>query len=72
MNSLFAETQLLLQRSEHNETSGHDHSLAFRVRFTLAALKGDRTISELATHVDLHPNPIRQWKDQIQDGMTVT
>ncbi len=34
----------------------------------MAALKGDRTMSELATQFDLHPNQIKQWKDQLLDG----
>tara|TARA_R110002049_G_scaffold17519_3_gene68036 strand:+ start:651 stop:1166 length:516 start_codon:yes stop_codon:yes gene_type:complete len=33
------------------------------------ALKGDRTMSELATQLDLHPNQIKQWKDQLRDGV---
>jgi len=28
----------------------------------LAALKGDRTMSELAQQFELHPNQIKQWK----------
>ena len=33
-------------------------------------LKGDRTMSELATQFDLHPNQIKQWKDQLLDGVS--
>ena len=28
----------------------------------LAALKGDKTLAELATHFDVHPTQITQWK----------
>ena len=47
-----------------------NHSPAFKSKVALAALKGDRTMSELATQFDLHPNQIKQWKDQLLDGVT--
>jgi len=39
-----------------------NHSPAFRAKVALAALKGDKTLSELATHFDVHPTQITQWK----------
>jgi transposase-like protein len=47
-----------------------NHSPAFKAKVALAALKGDRTMSELATQFDLHPNQIKQWKDQLRDGVS--
>ena len=47
-----------------------NHSPAFKTKVALAALKGDRTMSELATQFDVHPNQIKQWKDQLLDGVT--
>ena len=35
-----------------------NHSPAFRAKVALAALKGDRTMNELATQFDVHPNQI--------------
>ena len=29
-----------------------------------------RNTSELATQFDVHPNQIKQWKDQLLDGVT--
>ena len=46
-----------------------NHSPAFKAKVALMALKGDRTMSELATQLDLHPNQIKQWKDQLRDGV---
>ena len=46
-----------------------NHSAAFKAKVALAALKGDRTLSELAQHFDVHPNQIRQWKDQLLAGV---
>ncbi len=31
----------------------------------LAALKGDKTLAELAQQCDVHPNQITQWKTQL-------
>ena len=47
-----------------------NHSPAFKAKVALAALKGDKTMSELATQFDVHPNQIKQWKDQLLDGVT--
>jgi transposase len=48
---------------------GRNHSSAFKAKVALAALKGERTLSELAQHFDVHPNQIRQWKDQLLAGV---
>ena len=34
----------------------------------LAAIKGDRTLADLAQQFDVHPNQITQWKAQLQEG----
>ena len=47
-----------------------NHSPALKAKVALAALKGDRTMSELATQFDLHPNQIKQWKDQLLAGVS--
>lgn len=46
-----------------------NHSAAFKAKVALAALKGDRTMSELAQQFDLHPNQIKQWKDQLLENV---
>ena len=46
-----------------------NHSPVFKAKVALAALKGDKTMSELATQFDVHPNQIKQWKDQLLDGV---
>jgi putative transposase len=35
----------------------------------LAAAKGDKTIVELATEYEVHPNQITQWKKQLLDSL---
>ena len=45
-----------------------NHSPAFKAKVALAAVKGEKTLAELAQHFDVHPNQITQWKAQLLDG----
>ena len=42
-----------------------NHSPAFKAKVALAAIKGDRTLAQLAEQFDVHPNQITQWKTQL-------
>jgi len=44
------------------------HSPAFKAKVALAALKGEKTLAELAQQFDVHPNQITAWRGQVQDG----
>ena len=43
-----------------------NHSPAFKAKVALAAVKGDRTIAQLAEHFDVHPHQITAWKSQLE------
>ena len=34
----------------------------------MAAIKGEKTLAELAEQFDIHPNQITQWKSQLLEG----
>jgi len=44
------------------------HSPAFKAKVAIAAVKGEKTLAELAQQFDVHPNQITQWKAQLFDG----
>lgn len=39
---------------------------AFKAKVALEALKGQKTLAELAKIYEVHPNQIGQWKKQVQ------
>ena len=45
-----------------------NHSPAFKAKVALAAIKGEKTLAELAHDYDLHPNQITTWRTQLLEG----
>ena len=45
-----------------------NHSPAFKAKVALAALKGEKTLAELAQQFDVHPNQITQWRAQLLES----
>ena len=48
--------------------SRQKHSATFKAKVALAALKGDRTVGELAGEFSVHPSQIHGWKKALLDG----
>jgi transposase len=42
-----------------------NHSPVFKAKVALAAIRGDRTLAELAEQFDVHPNQIQDWKQKL-------
>lgn len=47
-----------------------NHSPAFKAKVAVAAIKGEKTLIELAQDFDVHPNQIKQWRDRLLEGAT--
>ena len=45
-----------------------NHTPAFKAKVALAAVKGEKTLAELAQQFDVHANQITTWKAQLLDG----
>ena len=45
-----------------------NHSPAFKAKVALAAVWGEKTLTELSEQFGIHANQIRQWKDQLLEG----
>ena len=45
------------------------HSGAFKAQVAVAALRGDRTMSELSSEYGVHPAVINRWKKQVLDSL---
>ena len=45
-----------------------NHSPAFKAKVALAAVKGEKTLAELAQLYDVHPNQITTWRTQLLEG----
>jgi transposase len=44
------------------------HVPAFKAKVALAAIKGEKTLAELAQQYDVHPNRITAWKGQLVEA----
>ena len=42
-----------------------NHGAEFKAKAALAAIRGDKTLSELAEQFEVHPHQITEWKKQL-------
>ena len=42
---------------------------AFKARIAKEALRGDRTVQQIAAKHEVHPNQVSQWKRKASEGL---
>jgi len=45
-----------------------NHSPAFKAKVALAAVRGEKTLADLARQYDVRPNLINQWRSRLLEG----
>jgi transposase len=59
---------LIPNLGDQNMSKRRNHDAAFKARVALEALKGERTVSELAAAYEVHPTMIHQLKKALPEG----
>jgi len=55
----------LREEEQKMKRKRRNHSPGFKAKVALAAMKGDRTLAELAEQFGVHPNQIQDWKARV-------
>jgi transposase len=56
------------QEGKMSRRTRRNHGPAFKAKVALAAIKGEKTLAELAQLHDVHPTQITAWKAQLVEG----
>ncbi len=51
------------------KTQRNRYSADFKARLALEVIKGNRTLNEVASEAQVHPNPLMQWKRQLLESL---
>ncbi len=46
-----------------------NHSAAFKARIALEAIRGEKTVAEIAAHHEVHANQVTAWKTQALENL---
>jgi transposase len=58
------------QEGNMSRRTRRNHSPSFKAKVALAAIKGEKTLAELAQLHDVHATQITAWKAQLVEGAT--
>jgi transposase-like protein len=45
-----------------------NHAAAFKAKGALEAVRGERTVTEIAQKHEVHPNQVSEWRRQLLEG----
>ncbi len=51
------------------KTQRHRYSADFKAKLALEVIKGERTLTEIASDAQVHPNLLMQWKRQLLESL---
>jgi len=56
-------------RKQKMRRKRRNHSPVFKAKVAFAALKGEKTLAQLASDYDVHVNQIQTWRNQLKENM---
>ena len=46
-----------------------NHSAKFKAQVALEAIRGEKTVAQIAAHHEVHPNQVTSWKSQVLENL---
>jgi len=46
-----------------------NHSAKFKAQVALEAIRGEKTVAQIAAHHEVHPNQVTTWKTQVLENL---
>ncbi|MFT5447931.1 MAG: transposase [Gammaproteobacteria bacterium] len=68
LHSLVCVASRQVQEQKMTRRKRRNHGTAFKAKVALAAVKGERTLAELAEQFEVHPNQSQDWKKRLVEG----